>query len=85
VSTLPKTIRLGFNQYMTNTQNTYREAALVMSMLELAAELDKGINGDLNWLKYMGPMVREAAAIIHHNYSDAPMPKYSDGPLTSAS
>jgi hypothetical protein len=67
---------------MTNTQNTYREAALVMSMLELAAELDKGENADINWLKYMGPLVREAATIIHHNYSDAPMPKYSDGPLT---
>jgi hypothetical protein len=49
-----------------------------MSMLELAAELDKGINGDLNWLKYMGPMVREAAGIIHHNYSDAPMPQYPE-------
>ena len=77
MSTLPKTIRLGSNQYMTNTQNTYREAALVMSLLELAAELDKGIDGDLFWLKYMGPTVREAAGIIHHNYSDAPMPKYS--------
>jgi hypothetical protein len=70
---------------MTNTQNTYREAALVMSMLELAAELDKGLNADMAWLKYMGPLVREAATIIHYNYSDAPMPKYSDGPLTSAS
>jgi hypothetical protein len=70
---------------MTNTQNTYREAALVMSMLELAAELDKGLNADMAWLKYMGPLVREAAGIIHHNYSDAPMPKYSDGPLTSDS
>ena len=64
---------------MTNTQNTYREAALVMSMLELAAELDKGLNADMAWLKYMGPLVREAATIIHHNYSDAPMPKYSAG------
>ena len=70
---------------MTNTQNTYREAALVMSMLELAAELDKGLNADMAWLKYMGPLVREAAGIIHHNYSDAPMPKYSGGPLTSDS
>ena len=70
---------------MTNTQNTYREAALVMSLLELAAELDKGIGADINWLKYMGPAVREAATIIHHNYSDAPMPKYSDSPLTSDS
>ena len=70
---------------MTNTQNTYREAALVMSMLELAAELDKGLNADMAWLKYMGPMLREAAGIIHHNYSDAPMPKYLDSPLTSAS
>jgi hypothetical protein len=63
---------------MTNTQNTYREAALVMSLLELAAELDKGIDGDLNWLKYMGPAVREAAGIIHYNYSDAPMPQYPE-------
>ena len=63
---------------MTNTQNTYREAALVMSMLELAAELDKGLNADMAWLKYMGPLVREAATIIHHNYSDAPMPKFSE-------
>ena len=85
MSTLPKIIRLGFNQYMTNTQNTYREAALVMSMLELAAELDKGENADISWIKYMGPMLEEAAAIIHYNYSDAPMPKYSDTPLTSAS
>ena len=54
-----------------------------MSMLELAAELDKGIAADINWLKYMGPMLREAAGIIHHNYSDAPMPKYSADPLTS--
>jgi hypothetical protein len=67
---------------MTTAQNTYREAALVMSMLELAAELDKGENADINWLKYMGPMLREAAGIIHHNYSDAPMPKYSADPLT---
>jgi hypothetical protein len=59
---------------MTNTQHTYREAPLVMSLLELAAELDKGIDADINWLKYMGPAVREAATIIHHNYSDAPMP-----------
>ena len=59
---------------MTNTQNTYREAALVMMMLELAAELDKGENADINWLKYMG----DAAGIIHHNYSDAPMPKYPE-------
>ncbi len=59
---------------MTNTQHTYREAQLVMSLLELAAELDKGIDADINWLKYMGPTVREAATIIHHNYSDAPMP-----------
>ena len=70
---------------MTTTQNTYREAVLVMSMLELAAELDKGLNADMAWLKYMGPLVREAATIIHHNYSDAPMPKYSGGPLTSDS
>ena len=70
---------------MTNTQNTYREAALVMMMLEVAAELDKGENADINWLKYMGDAVRDAAGIIHHNYSDAPMPKYSNGPLTSAS
>lgn len=63
---------------MTNTQNTYREAALVMSMLELAAELDKGLNADMAWLKYMGPMLREAAGIIHHNYSDAPMPQYPE-------
>jgi len=63
---------------MTNTQNTYREAALVMSMLELAAELDKGENADMAWLKYMGPLVREAAGIIHHNYSDALMPQYPE-------
>jgi len=62
---------------MTNTQNTYREAALVMMMLELAAELDKGENADINWLKYMGDAVRDAAGIIHRNYSDSPMPKYS--------
>jgi hypothetical protein len=52
---------------MTNTQHTYREAQLVMSLLELAAELDKGIDADINWLKYMGPAVREAATIIHHS------------------
>ena len=52
---------------MTNTQHTYREAQLVMSLLELAAELDKGIDADINWLKYMGPSVREAATIIHHS------------------
>ena len=56
-----------------------------MMMLELAAELDKGENADINWLKYMGDAVRDAAGIIHRNYSDAPMPKYSNGPLTSAS
>jgi hypothetical protein len=57
---------------MTNTQ------MLVMSLLELAAELDKGKNADINWLKYMALDVQEAATIIHHNYSDAPMPKYPE-------
>ncbi len=51
---------------------------LVMSLLELAAELDKGKNADINWLKYMALDVQEAATIIHHNYSDAPMPKYPE-------
>lgn len=65
---------------MTNTHNTYREASLVMTLLEIAAELDKGDNGDIFWLKYMGPSVREAATIIHHNYSDDPMPTYPPAP-----
>jgi hypothetical protein len=55
-------------------EGSYREAGLVMSLLELAAELDKGENADINWLKYMGEQVREAAGIIHHNYSESDMP-----------
>jgi hypothetical protein len=52
---------------MKNTQKTLLDALLVASLLELAAELDKGINADLNWLKYMGPLVREAADSIKNN------------------
>jgi hypothetical protein len=52
---------------MKNTEKTLRDAEVVGYLLELADELDKGINGDLNWLKYMGPLVREAADVIQTN------------------
>ena len=58
-----------------------RIEALVFTLIEVAAELDKGEYADIGWLKYQGDMIREAAAIVHYNYSEAPMPTY-DVPLT---
>lgn len=48
---------------------------LVESLTELAAELDKGENADIFWLKYMGETVRDAARLIHYNYTEAPLPE----------
>lgn len=48
---------------------------LIKSLLELAAELDKGENADIGWLKYQGDSVRDAARLIHCTFTDDPMPE----------
>lgn len=48
--------------------------SLIKMLLEVAAELDKGENADIGWLKYMGGSVRDAARLIHRTFTDSPMP-----------
>ena len=37
-------------------------AETAKTLVEIAAELDKGIDADISWLKYQGKYLREAAA-----------------------
>ena len=49
-----------------------RVETLVTSLLEIAQEMDMGENADIRWLKYQGDLVRQAAEILHNNYSEKP-------------
>ena len=49
-----------------------RVEMLVTALLEIAQEMDMGENADIQWLKYQGDLVRQAAEILHNNYSEKP-------------
>ncbi len=38
--------------------------SLIEGLEELAEELDKGMDADPSWLKYQGPLVREAITAL---------------------
>jgi hypothetical protein len=48
---------------------------LVDHLVEIAAELDKGNDADISWLKYQGDVLRESAELIHRTFTDDPFPR----------
>ena len=48
---------------------------LVDHLVEIAAELDKGNDADISWLKYQGDVLREAVELIHRTFTDDPFPR----------
>jgi hypothetical protein len=40
---------------------------LIAELIELAEELEKGEDADTHWLKYQGPLIREAITALQEN------------------
>ena len=40
---------------------------LIAELIELAEELEKGENMDPHWVKYQGPVIREAITALQEN------------------